>query len=176
MKWFFHLIDYGSIEERTIPISLGVALERLSKAVRAGTVPGLMKGPDSGVMVGDVFSDALRISRARPLRSNIFKPFFYGRLRRSDGVVTLSGRFRMHPVTTAIVIAFYAALVIITLVFFLIWFGRPPEGTMPAGYVLYGPAFLVLFTAFLYVAHQTSRGDTEWIVDHLMAALQDERH
>jgi hypothetical protein len=81
----------------------------------------------------------------------------------------------MHPVTTGIIVAFYAAVGIITLVFFLVWFGRPPEGAMPAGYALYGPGILALFTAFLYFVHRLSRGDTEWIAEHLMTALQGER-
>src|SRR5215831_8432965 len=132
------LVNYGTLEEQSIPVSIDSAVSTLSKLVRPMTVPGFTVAPEGGVLVGEVSRGEVRLSRARPLRSNIFKPFFFGRFVERDGKTTLSGKFVMHPLTIAAIACFYCLFIIISILLLLSWLGQP-TGLYP----LYGPGVLV---------------------------------
>jgi len=169
MRILHALVDYGTLKEQSIPLSLDSVVHTLSKLVRPITVPGLTITREGGVLVGEVSRNEVRLSRARPLRSNIFKPFFYGKLVEHEGKTILSGKFVMHPVTVFVIAVFYCLLSIISVLLFLAWFGQA-DGS-PIAYPLSGPAVLVLLTGFVWFVRWISCDDVQWISAHIRDAL-----
>jgi hypothetical protein len=121
--------------------------------------------------VGAVSGVEVKLSRARQFSSNIFKPFFYGKFVTSNGRTTLIGKFVMHPLIMLGLLFFYCAFTIISVLFFLAWFGNP--SAFPEGYPLYGPGVLVLFTGFVWFVRWTSKDDVSWISTHIRDALAE---
>jgi hypothetical protein len=58
--------------------------------------------PLEPLLVGTVTSSEVKLSRILPLHGNVFKPFFFGRFQVKHGHVELTGQFKMHPITVAL--------------------------------------------------------------------------
>lgn len=159
---FKSLVDYGALEEQIIHLSLDIAVKKLSAATRQSTIPGFTIASNDGVLVGEISAKEVRLSRARPLRTNIFKPFFYGRFVEKNDQVILSGYFTMHPVTKFVIAVYFFIAVFISLILFFVWLGQPKEA-MPVGYQFYGPGILLVFTLFVLFVRHVSNGDRLWV-------------
>jgi hypothetical protein len=117
------------------------------------------------------YGNGIRLSRARRFRSNIFKPFLYGKFREKGGKTTLSGRFVMHPLTTLIIAFFYCSFAVLSILFFLAWLGDPNGSSLAEP--LSGPIVIVLFTGFVWVLKWLSRDDAQWISARIGDALSN---
>jgi hypothetical protein len=117
--------------------------------------------PLEPLLVGTVTSSDVKLSRILPLHSNIFKPFFFGHFHVNNGHVELTGQFKMHPITVAVMTfgnAMYALAGLIALVAFL-------SGQENA---IYG-VLLIIGTPFVasYIDRAWGRDDVGWITKQL---------
>jgi hypothetical protein len=121
-------------------------------------------------MLGKIQGNKFRLQKRRNYR-NSFAPFFYGQLT-NDGVDTLIvGEFRIHPAAKAFMAAWFAFLLIFSLMAVILHpqgqfeAGRVPLLAVSVGMMVFGVA-LVMFSRWL------ARGEQRAILDFLKVKLE----
>ena len=164
MKKFIELI-YGSTElKMTFDVPIDKAVERLESNVDKS----LFSRMKSEGMAGRVSKNRIAIQRVIPNIGNSFKPFFIGSLSTVNEKTTLSGVFRIHLFSQAILTIWFGGTLFWIIGTTLLAIQKPSEAWF---FPIFGVLQFAAGYGLVRLCKWFSRNDEQWLKEKISDAI-----
>ena len=155
-------------------LSIADCRTRLGSATDLGGMALSWDAAAPGPVLGEFHGTVFRL-HTKKYYSNSFAPFFYGKLKQTDGGTEVDGKFRLHPFIRLFMLFWFALLIIFAISPMII----PAEHNPVSGFnrqVFYSglAALAVLGIIFVQIGQWLARGEREVIHAFLKKTLEAE--